>query len=142
MNDHTPADRPKTPRSQWWERYDRIAYHAERLGRLPRLSDGVEARDVRWPAAQRRATRLTSAQRAALAALPGWSDNPRADTWEERADELRRFITTHHRAPRVRGDLPGESALAHWLSRQVVAAADGALDADRLRALRYVTRGL
>lgn len=142
MDTPHPAPHPRRDLSHWWARYDRVASHAHLLGRLPRLSDHVDPADVGWPASQRRATTLDTDQRAALAALPGWSDHPRADSWEQRAEELRVFIATHHRAPRVRGDMDGESALAHWHSRQRVADTQGRLTTERSRALRYATRAL
>lgn len=141
---HTPRTIPgsRRDRGPWWANYERVAAHAHALGRLPRLSDGVPADLVGWAAGQRRATSLTADQRAALAALPGWSDRPRADAWEERAEELRRFIAAEGRVPRVRGDVPGESALAHWYSRQRVAERRGLLSPERARLLAYSTRGL
>ncbi|MGZ0711302.1 Helicase associated domain protein (plasmid) [Coraliomargarita sp. W4R53] len=126
--------------THWWARYRRVEQIANRLGRLPRLSDGVEPADVGWPANQRRATTLTVEQRAALELLPGWSSKPLSDAWESRAEELRRFINDRERAPRVRGDLPGEAALAHWHSRQRVAERNGTLSKDQIRILRYASR--
>jgi len=144
MRMHTSRRTPGSKRDHgpWWANYERVAEHAHALGRLPRLSDGVPADIVGWAAGQRRATTLTSKQKAALAALPGWSDRPRAEAWELRAEELRRFIATEGRAPRVRGELPGESALAHWFSRQRVAEATGRLTTERARLLAYATRTL
>lgn len=141
---HTPRNTPGSGRDRgpWWANYEKVAEHAHALGRLPRLSDGIPADIVGWAAGQRRATTLTTDQKAALAALPGWSERPRADAWEERADELRRFIATEGRAPRIRGVLPGESALAHWFSRQRVAEAAGRLTTERARLLAYATRTL
>lgn len=141
---HTPRKTPRSRRHRgpWWAAYERVAEHAYALGRLPRLSDGVPADVVGWAAGQRRATMLTPDQKAALRALPGWSDRPRADAWEERAEQLRRFITAEGRAPRVRGTIPGESALAHWHSRQRVAEADGRLSPERVRLLAYATRSI
>ncbi|SDT03694.1 helicase associated domain-containing protein [Microbacterium paraoxydans] len=141
---HTPrkTSRSRRDRGPWWAAYERVAEHAYALGRLPRLSDGVPADVVGWAAGQRRATMLTADQKAALRALPGWSDRPRADAWEERAEELRRFIAAEGRLPRVRGTLPGESALAHWVSRQRVAEADGRLSPERVRLLAYATRSI
>lgn len=138
-DDSHPSKRDLTA---WWARYYDVAHLASQLGRLPRLSDGVAPAHVSWPAAQRRATTLNAQQRAALAALPGWSNNPRNDAFEDRAEELRVFIATRARAPRVRGKEPGEVALAHWLSRQRVAMAEGRLTAERARVLSYVTRQL
>lgn len=140
----TPSTIPRTKRDRgpWWATYERVAAHAWALGRLPRLSDGVTADLVGWAASQRRALTLTADQKAALAALPGWTDRPRADAWEDRAEELRRFIATEGRAPRVRGDLPGESALAHWHSRQRVAERHGLLSPERAQLLAYSTRTL
>ncbi|WP_091232183.1 helicase associated domain-containing protein [Microbacterium sp. 3J1] len=141
---HTPRKTPGSGRDRgpWWANYEKVAEQAHALGRLPRLSDGVPADIVGWASGQRRATTLTADQKVALAALPGWSERPRADAWEERADELRRFIATEGRAPRIRGALPGESALAHWFSRQRVAEAAGRLTAERARLLGYATRTL
>lgn len=144
MGMHTPQPPRSSKRdlTQWWTRYHRIAAIAEQLGRLPRLSDNVDPADVGWPANQRRATTLNPEQRAALEALAGWSSNPRDDAWEARAEELHRFIATYARAPRVRGGIPGEPALAHWLSRQRLADRAGELGAERSAALRYATRAL
>lgn len=141
---HTPRNAPRSKRDlgPWWASYERVAEHARALGRLPRLSDGVPADVVGWAAGQRRATTLTADQKAALVSLPGWSDKPRADAWEDRAEELRRFITVEGRPPRVRGSIPGESALAHWFSRQRVAEADGRLSPERVRLLTYATRNI
>jgi len=139
----TPHSRgSKRDLTRWWARYERVAHHAHRLGRLPRLSDGVDPADVGWPASQRRATTLTPQQRDALESLPGWSYHPRDDAWDQRAEELRQFIALHARAPRVRGPIPGESGLAHWYSRQRIADADGRLTPERALTLRYATRRL
>lgn len=137
---------PHSPRASrrdlthWWARYRRVEQIANRLGRLPRLSDGIDPADVGWPANQRRATTLTAEQRTALEALPGWSPQPLADAWETRAEELRQFVAANGRVPRVRGDLPGESALAHWQSRQRTAERNGTLSDERRRILRYASR--
>ncbi|WP_442927533.1 helicase associated domain-containing protein [Microbacterium sp.] len=141
---HTPRNAPRSKRDlgPWWASYERVAEYAHALGRLPRLSDGVPADVVGWTAGQRRATTLTADQKAALMSLPGWSDKPRADAWEKRAEELRRFIAVEGRLPRVRGSVPGESALAHWVSRQRVAEADGRLSPERVRLLTYATRNI
>ncbi|MGZ0712307.1 helicase associated domain-containing protein (plasmid) [Coraliomargarita sp. W4R53] len=140
---HTPQHLPNSSKrdlTQWWMRYHRVERIATQLGRLPRLSDGADPADVGWAANQRRATSLTPEQFAALAALPGWSNRPRADAWEARAEELRNFIAAHGRMPRVRGEVEGESALAHWFSRQRLVDRAGELGHERSTALRYATR--
>ncbi len=142
MEELSPTTR-SSRHTRWWVRYDRVAAVATRLGRLPRRSDvGVLSADVAWLANQRRAHNLSPEQWDALAALPGWSEHSRSDHWLARADELRRFIRTQGRAPRVNGPLPGESALAHWFSRQRVALRDGRLSRSRTEALNYATRDL
>ncbi len=142
MHTSHKTSRSGRDRGPWWINYEKVAEYAHTLGRLPRLSDGIPQGIVGWAASQRRATTLTADQKAALAALPGWSEHPRADAWEERAEDLRCFIATEGRTPRVRGVLPGESALAHWFSRQRVAEANGRLTPERLRLLTYATRTL
>lgn len=141
-NTHNPRSGSTRDLTQWWTRYQRISAIAERLGRLPRLSDGVDPSDANWPARQRRATTLNENQRNALESLPGWSDQPRTDAWEARAEDLRQFIASNDRAPQTRGALHGEAALAHWLSRQRIAERNGSLGIDRSTALRYATRHL
>lgn len=129
---------PSTRRIPWDDTYRDVLALALDLGRLPRLSDGVDPRLVNWPANQRRRHDLTARQRADLEGLPGWSWDPREDAWLNRADELRRFIETHGRRPRQR--ISAESALAHWLSEQMVAARAGRLSYDRRVALAYAMR--
>lgn len=129
---------PSPRRTVWEHTYAQIHPIATDLGRLPRLSDGVEPRLVNWIANQRRAQKLRPEQRALLEQLPGWSWDPKQDAWLERAEELRGFITTHGRPPREREAT--ESALAHWLSRQLVADRNGRLSADRRTVLDYVLR--
>jgi len=124
----------------WRQKYDRVRPICERLGRTPRLSDGVPATLVNWLSGQRRATSLSNEQKRALQALPGWSWEPRQAAWMERADDLRAFIATHGRMPRERD--PDESALAHWYSRQRVALREGRLSAERRAALEYAVRHL
>ncbi len=128
--------------AHWKARYERIAVIARELGRLPRRSDDVDPADVVWIADQRRSNSLSFDQQRALAQLPGWSEGTRDGAWYERAEELRRFLIVHHRAPRVRSNEPAERALAHWHSRQRVAASRGQLSRDRLAGLKYVTRGI
>jgi hypothetical protein len=142
MSLHDPAHPNTQSRERWFARYERIAVITVNLGRLPRLSDGVRPADVSWVANQRRATTLSAEQKAALRALPGWSARPRDERWLDRAEELRTFIHTHKRAPRVRGAIPGETALAHWSSRQRVKMRDGTLSRARTNAYRYATRSL
>lgn len=140
MSLREPTQPHNQDRERWFARYDRIAAIAAALGRLPRLSDGVRPADVSWVANQRRATTLSAEKEAALSALPGWSTRPRDERWLNRAEELRTFIQTHDRAPRVRSEVPGEAALAHWSSRQRVKMRDGTLGSARADVYRYATR--
>jgi len=130
---HTPR------RAAWNATYARIHAIAHGLGRLPRLSDGVERRLVNWSANQRRATGLSPEQRAALEQLPGWSWDPTEERWLDRAEELRLFCAAHDgELPRERD--PEESALAHWLSRQLVAQRKGTLATHRSDILNYILK--
>jgi len=143
MNELSPATQSPSRTARWWHRYTRVATISTQLGRLPRRSDPeIASADIAWLANQRRTHHLTEEQRLALTALPGWSDNPRAEQWLTRAEELREFIHVNGRAPRVGGRLPGESALAHWFSRQRVALRNGELSRARATALAYATRHL
>jgi len=130
---------PSPRRASWNSTYDRILAIAKDLGRLPRLSDGVDPRLVNWPSNQRRSSRLTPEQRAALEQLPGWSWDPAEDAWLDRAEKLRTFRESHDgRLPRERD--PEESVLAHWLSRQLVAQRTAKLATHRSDILDYILR--
>ncbi len=130
---------PSPRRATWDTTYNHIYAIAHDLGRLPRISDGVDPRLVNWPSNQRRSSRLTPEQRAALERLPGWSWDPAEDAWLDRAEELRTFRVTHEgRLPRERD--PEESALAHWVSRQLVAQRTGNLAPHRSDILDYILR--
>ena len=132
---HVPA--------QWAKRFKRIAAIADELGRLPRRSDdGIDSADVAWIADQRRSTTLTTQQQRALAQLPGWTEGTRDGSWYERAEDLSAFVAQHQRMPRIRTADGFERALAHWCSRQRVAARDGMLAPERAAALAYAMRGL
>jgi hypothetical protein len=91
---------------------------------------------------QRRSWSLTEEQQRLLSELPGWSWTPHDERWEERAEDLRVFIATHGRAPRVRAVHVRERSLAQWYSRQRVALQRGDLDPHRAVAFSYVVRGL
>ncbi len=130
--------RPATP--DWNRTYQLVAVLAHRLGRLPKISDGAPSAIVGWMANQRRATGLTVQQREALERLPGWSWDPRLDSWVARAEEVRLFVRVNGRLPRVRAR--AESALAHWYSRQCIARENGSLSPERTIMLEYALRGL
>ena len=134
----TEAGRPS--RGDWWDTYRLVSALSRPLGRVPKLSDGAPAVVVNWLSNQRRATTLTSQQRAALESLPDWSWDPRQDAWIARAEELRLFIHAHGRFPRVRDK--SEQALAHWYSRQRLALQRRELLPHREKLLHYATRPL
>jgi Helicase associated domain. len=141
MNSNVPPE-TSSRESNWWSRYHRIAHVADDLGRLPRRSDDVDARDVAWLANQRRSVSHTPEQTRALERLPGWFETTRGGAWQVRAEQLRRFIDEHGRRPRQRSVDSTESALAHWYSRQLVARRKGQLAPQRVTIMAYVMRSV
>jgi len=129
--------------ASWAMRYRRIARLADARRRVPRRSDeGVDPADVSWIADQKRAEGLSFRQRWLLALLPGWEESTRDGAWYKRAEDLRQFIATHERLPRVRTTDAFERALAHWLSRQRVAVKENRLSRERADALAYALRSV
>jgi len=132
----------------WAARYRRIAELARQLGRMPRRSDvSVEPADISWVADQKRADQkraegLSPEQEELLGQLPGWEMSTRDGAWEQRADDLRRFIAEHGREPRRRAAEAPERSLANWVARQRAALDRGRLRPWQVLAFQYALRRL
>jgi helicase associated protein len=118
-----PRRRLTTGLRHWDTGYPRLAGWVAERGRIPAVSavtgDGYElGRFVRN--CRQHAGRLDAEQRAALAALPGWSWHVTADRRAGSADRLdraRRFVAAHRYLPQLDGADDGERELARWLRR-------------------------
>lgn len=128
--------------SAWSSRYQELVSVVAKLGRLPRCSDDCDAALLTWIANQRRAPFLADERQRMLEDLQGWKWDPRDVQWQQRAEELRGFVTTEKRSPRVRNAHAEERALAHWVSRQRVARDEGRLSEERVAMLDYAMRNV
>lgn len=68
-------------------------------------------------ASRQRFTKLSDLQEQCLAAIPGWSWDPRRDQWERQRARVEAFMREHGRAPRAEGTLPAEPKIGLWLKR-------------------------
>lgn len=126
--------------ARWNAAFDRITAFTDQHGRIPTRSDDLGM--ANWLAGQRfalRAHRLPTDRARSLARLPGWmeslSSTRARQPWEQRCAQLRLFLTTHQRYPRVTARDAEECVLARWVTTQREQARRDGLSAYRTAAL-------
>jgi hypothetical protein len=121
----------------WEQRCREVAASVEEHGRLPRSTAGstepflpgeralgLWCNDQRQRWKGKKQPGLTSTQKAALAAIPGWLWEERVRVpWEQRFLEVAAFVEEHGRLPRSEAGkaeplLPGEKELGIWCLHQ------------------------
>lgn len=146
-------DQPALPRSglvkrrSWEERCEELAEFRRRHGRFPHNYKQEESSLYSFLQYQRtryRAGKLPEARGAFLnKQVPGWLTPRKRDRetalWQQRADELREFLTKHGRCPSYKiAKEPHEAALSTWLTAQRRSLRRGRLDEARTAHLEEV----
>jgi superfamily II DNA or RNA helicase len=125
----------------WEEGFERLRNFGDRHGHVripPDYKEDGQAVSA-WASRQRGAHKrgvLTAGRAKQLAALPGWSWDPKEDAWEEAFERLRRFASTNGHA-RVPFDHQTDDGykLGAWVNKQRSAYKRGALDPGRAKRL-------
>src|SRR5262249_7143806 len=130
--------RPTTTKMPWDARFELVRRYAVRHGTCNAppgyREDGFELNA--WIKTQRaRRKTLNEGQVAALKSLPGWTWDPRDDTWEEHYSALLRFVAREGHARVPAAHIEGGVKLGTWVVGQRTRFAGGQLSPDQIERL-------
>ena len=127
-----------SPDAEWAERYSALkSFRAKHNRWTTQGASGQEGVLARWVSTQRaewKSEAISPERIKRLEALPGWSWDPLADTWNQNFEAVHAFRAKHNRWP-LNWASGEEGVLAIWIFRQRTAWKKDKLSSERISCL-------
>ena len=128
-------------RGDWWQKAELLEEYARTNLKMPAAGETYRGESVGgWVCTQRKGITkgtIDEGRLARLRAIPHWSDDAHADTWERMYAALLAYTTEHEKMPQ-RGETYRGESVRGWVYTQRRAITKGTITEDRLARLRAI----